>query len=108
MLLRYTIAGAISGYQRHISPHKGYCCAHRVLYGGLSCSEYGRRTVLRYGVVRFLLLQARRFTRCAGAYAALQTRRKETEKEYTDFPWKSCLKSKKADDAAACCCLWPW
>ncbi|GCL38531.1 hypothetical protein H6F47_13070 [Sphaerospermopsis sp. FACHB-1094] len=24
---------AISGYQKYLSPHKGFACAHRVLYG---------------------------------------------------------------------------
>lgn len=108
MDLRYAIAGAISGYQKHISPRKGYCCAHRALHGGASCSEFGRRVVLRYGVLRFLVLQVRRFARCAYAFSVLQARQNEEEKEYTDFPWKSCLKSKKADDAATCCCLFPW
>jgi len=30
----------ISLYQRYVSPYKGFRCAHRVLHGGDSCSEY--------------------------------------------------------------------
>ena len=34
-------ASALTGialYQRWLSPHKGFCCAHAALYGGQSCS----------------------------------------------------------------------
>ncbi|HAZ49213.1 MAG TPA: hypothetical protein DDW76_23430 [Cyanobacteria bacterium UBA11369] len=31
---------SIKAYQRYISPHKGFSCAHRLLYGGESCSGY--------------------------------------------------------------------
>ncbi|MBC9071757.1 membrane protein insertion efficiency factor YidD [Thauera sp. CAU 1555] len=109
MVLRYALAGAISGYQRLLSPHKGFRCAHRALHGGWSCSEFGRRAVLRFGVLRFLLLQRRRFVRCASAYAVLQNHAAEPETEYKDFPWKQCLKSKEFDCAATGCCFcFPW
>jgi len=36
---------AIEGYQQLISPHKGYRCARGVLYGGPSCSEFGKRAI---------------------------------------------------------------
>jgi hypothetical protein len=32
--LRQLAVASISGYQKHISPRKGFSCAHRVLYGG--------------------------------------------------------------------------
>ncbi len=31
---------AITGYQRYLSPYKGFRCAHRVLHQGESCSQY--------------------------------------------------------------------
>lgn len=34
--------GLIQGYQRYLSPYKGFACAHRVLHGGVSCSAYWR------------------------------------------------------------------
>ena len=39
-------------YQLYISPHKGFCCAHRVAHGGPSCSEYARLTLKRDGAWR--------------------------------------------------------
>jgi putative component of membrane protein insertase Oxa1/YidC/SpoIIIJ protein YidD len=106
MVLRYAVAGAISRYQRHLSPQKGYCCAHRSLHGGWSCSEFGRRVVLRFGTYRFLLLQTRRFAKCASAAAMLQQQSPTDEPEYKDFPWKQCIQNKKVQAyAAACCCM---
>lgn len=107
-MFRYAIADAISGYQRYLSPRKGFCCAHRTLHGGLSCSEFGRRVVLRYGIIHFVLLQARRFSRCSNAYAILNAQHHDGEKQYEDLPWKQCLKSKKTDDSATCCLVFPW
>ncbi|WP_338027215.1 membrane protein insertion efficiency factor YidD [Trichormus azollae] len=40
---------AIAGYQIHISPHKGFQCAHRVLYGSESCSQYIKRVIAEEG-----------------------------------------------------------
>lgn len=109
MVLRYAAAGAISGYQRFLSPHKGFCCAHRALHGGWSCSEYARRAVLRFGLLRFVMLQRRRFSRCANAYVILQAQPpKEDDVEYKDFPWKQCLKSKGIDYSTEACCCLPW
>ena len=42
----------ITAYQRHLSPRKGFCCAHRVQQGGPSCSEYARQTLTVYGLWR--------------------------------------------------------
>lgn len=42
----------IRGYQRRISPHKGFSCAYRVAHGGASCSEAVRQAVVRRGVLR--------------------------------------------------------
>ena len=36
--LRRLLILLISAYQRYLSPHKGYSCAHRLLHGGESCS----------------------------------------------------------------------
>jgi putative component of membrane protein insertase Oxa1/YidC/SpoIIIJ protein YidD len=109
-MFRFAIAGAISSYQRHLSPHKGFCCAHRVLHGGLSCSEFGRRVVLRHGVGPFLSLLFRRFSRCARAYSTLQIQHQNDEKQYSDLPLKECLNGKDVVREAACCCLtvFPW
>jgi putative component of membrane protein insertase Oxa1/YidC/SpoIIIJ protein YidD len=107
-MLRSTIAAMISVYQQHISFRKNYCCAHRALYGGWSCSEYGKRAVLRHGVIRFVLLQGRRFSNCAKAQSILKMQEKKGEKEYSDFPWKACVSSKEMQSFVGGCCCWPW
>lgn len=37
---RQIAIACIGGYQRYLSPHKGFVCAHRRLHGGDSCSQY--------------------------------------------------------------------
>lgn len=44
----------VASYQRHISPHKGFNCAHRTLTGELSCSEYFRQTLQQNGLSQAL------------------------------------------------------
>ena len=51
---RTLLLAAIRGYKRHVSPHKGFACAHRVHLGGCSCSTLGLRAVSRYGAWRGL------------------------------------------------------
>lgn len=51
-------------YQRHVSPRKGYACAHRVVYGGRGCSEVGYRLIRRYGVWQGWRVLQRRFSHC--------------------------------------------
>lgn len=64
--------GAIGAYQRYISPHKGYCCAHRVHHGGLSCSEFAKLVIADHGAVWSALPAIRlRFAECRNAYQQL-------------------------------------
>ena len=74
---------AISGYQRFISPHKGFSCAHRVLYGCDSCSQYFKRVIAKDGIITAIANAKGRFQECREAYETLkkhrvkcQTRRK--------------------------------
>ncbi|WP_420029053.1 membrane protein insertion efficiency factor YidD [Photobacterium halotolerans] len=36
--MRVLAIWAIKGYQRYLSPHKGFRCAHAAFHGGQSCS----------------------------------------------------------------------
>jgi len=65
------LAALITGYQRYLSPYKGFRCAHRVLHGGLSCSAFAKQVLLRRGVVEAFLRMRRRFVACAAAAAIL-------------------------------------
>lgn len=80
-MLRFVAAGAIGLYQRHLSPRKGYACAWRVYSGRCSCSQHGKRLVLRAGVRALPEGMRRQFARCRGAYLALQARTREEREE---------------------------
>jgi putative component of membrane protein insertase Oxa1/YidC/SpoIIIJ protein YidD len=55
---------AIRGYQRWISPYKGYRCALCAITGGDSCSAYGYLVIERFGLRRGLGLLDRRLELC--------------------------------------------
>lgn len=71
MLARLAIAGAITSYQRFVSPYKGFCCAHHALHHRGSCSAFGKKVVLRFGVFRFFALMRLRLLACRSSYRAL-------------------------------------
>ena len=59
------MAALIGAYQQYVSPHKGFGCAVRVKRGGLPCSEFAKRAVLRRGVIGAAPLVRRRLRACA-------------------------------------------
>jgi putative component of membrane protein insertase Oxa1/YidC/SpoIIIJ protein YidD len=59
---------AIRGYQRFLSPYKGFGCAYRCHTGCASCSALGFRAIRRYGVWCGVGVLRRRFERCALAH----------------------------------------
>ncbi|RKQ36257.1 membrane protein insertion efficiency factor YidD [Kocuria tytonis] len=54
----------IRGYQRHLSPRKGYTCAHLVARGGQSCSAAVRGIIAQRGVIRGIVPTMLRFAAC--------------------------------------------
>jgi len=72
---------AVVGYQRFISPQKGYQCAHAALYGGPSCSEFGKRAIQQYGVIGGLILLRQRFQACHQAAVAIRSDRDRGKRE---------------------------
>jgi putative component of membrane protein insertase Oxa1/YidC/SpoIIIJ protein YidD len=63
-LARSLLLAAIRGYKRHVSPRKGFSCAHRVYVGGCSCSTLGLRAISRYGAWRGLGVLRLRLREC--------------------------------------------
>ncbi|HHU38454.1 MAG TPA: membrane protein insertion efficiency factor YidD [Propionibacterium sp.] len=63
---------AIGGYQRHLSPRKGYQCAHGALHGGDTCSAAVRRIVRERGVLGGLRPTVAQFVACYQAAALLK------------------------------------
>ena len=93
---------AIAFYQKRISPHKGFRCAHAALHGGLSCSEFGRQVLQRYGYARFAVLMSHRFVNCHQASAKFSALSVE------ERPWEKrdrCLDGIAAPLEVACCLL---
>jgi len=71
--LRKAAATSITGYQKYISPHKGFSCAHRLLYGGESCSAYLKRIIQQQGLNAAWQLAPQRFARCRQANLTLRS-----------------------------------
>jgi putative component of membrane protein insertase Oxa1/YidC/SpoIIIJ protein YidD len=72
---RQTASSLITIYQKHISPHKGFSCAYRVMSHGESCSQYTKRLILEQGLGRSLPLIRERFQACKAASQTLKARR---------------------------------
>ncbi|MCW6034731.1 membrane protein insertion efficiency factor YidD [Spirulina subsalsa FACHB-351] len=58
---------SIRGYQRYLSPHKGFSCAYRSEHGGESCSEYVKKAIASHGLIAALPLIEQRFQDCEQA-----------------------------------------
>lgn len=68
MLTKFAVL-LIRGYQRWISPYKGYCCAHKAYRGGTSCSEFALLSIREAGRVTLALPRIRaRLYECRLAY----------------------------------------
>ncbi|MEH2234901.1 membrane protein insertion efficiency factor YidD [Nostoc sp.] len=89
---RQVSAAAITGYQKHISPHKGFACAHRILYGSESCSQYIKRVIAKEGLKAAFVNSHERFQACkqanqilrrhiAASYVCTQTENSEESTE---------------------------
>ena len=67
-----SVIALIAFYQKHLSPRKGFVCAHRKRHGGDSCSQYARRLVETQGVIAAWKAMPRRFAECRQAVSALE------------------------------------
>jgi uncharacterized protein len=65
MLLKPLALVLIRGYQKFISPYKGFSCALRVRTGGHSCSRYGYEAIERHGFLLGMKLLYRRLAKCS-------------------------------------------
>ncbi|MGP1374981.1 MAG: membrane protein insertion efficiency factor YidD [Almyronema sp.] len=71
-LLRQAAIASISTYQRTLSPHKGFACPHRLLYGGASCADYAKQLLHRQSFKRAIGHLPQRFRACYQASQTLQ------------------------------------
>ena len=70
--MKWIIAGLITFYQQVISPRKGFCCAHRRLHGGHSCSEAVKKLILKQGIFASFHDIRNRFRACQTAAVILR------------------------------------
>lgn len=77
-------AWSIRQYQRHVSPYKGFVCAHRVLYRGESCSQYVLRVVQSEGVRQAVRAARLRFRECRESALLLAKNRRFDEQLAAD------------------------
>ncbi|MEY3066812.1 MAG: hypothetical protein RLZZ532_3604 [Cyanobacteriota bacterium] len=62
--LNQSAIAAITGYQKYISPRKGFSCAYRVLHKTDSCSQYIKKLITKYGIIDAIPLANQRFKSC--------------------------------------------
>lgn len=82
----------IAGYQRWISPVKGYRCAHAVLHGGPGCSGFAQQAIRAHGLWRGLALLRERFRHCRQAMLTLngeEELKRRQHKNRNDGRWFS-------------------
>lgn len=82
------MATLIRGYQRYVSPYKGYTCAHRATYGADSCSEFGKKVFAEEGWQSGLRCLGARFRAChvAGRFLRMNRLHNQARDEYFDEP----------------------
>jgi len=63
---------AIGLYRRHLSPRKGFRCAHNALHNHGSCSDFGLRAYGRLAFCEATALMVRRLRDCRSAYVVMK------------------------------------
>ncbi|MBD1937598.1 membrane protein insertion efficiency factor YidD [Microcoleus sp. FACHB-68] len=71
---RSSAAALSRGYQKHISPKKGFSCAYRVLHGKESCSEFIKRTILEQGLIEAIAISRHWLQACKAANQVLKSK----------------------------------
>ncbi len=79
--VRELVISAIAGYQKHLSPLKGFSCAHRLLHGGVSCSQYTKQIIAQEGLAAALHKSQQRFQECKQANQILRMRLSASENQ---------------------------
>ncbi len=67
MISQISIYG-IEFYQKHISPYKGYSCAYRYYTGKDSCSEFTKKSILKFGFLKSIPYFVEYLKKCKRVY----------------------------------------
>ena len=70
--LNSLVIAAVGQYQRYLSPRKGFNCAHRMAYGGESCSQHVKSLIATVGLLQAMALAPQRFRACGQAARLLK------------------------------------
>jgi putative component of membrane protein insertase Oxa1/YidC/SpoIIIJ protein YidD len=71
----------IQFYQKHISPYKGFRCAHGDYYGGDSCSGAVSKIIRRKGLINGFAAIKNQFRRCSHAYMEIKNKFPKRKKD---------------------------
>ncbi|MEB3277738.1 MAG: membrane protein insertion efficiency factor YidD [Lyngbya sp.] len=82
---------SISAYQKYLSPYKGFACAHRVLYGGESCSQYVKRMLGEVGFSEAIKASRQRLADCREANQILKASRDDRNSKHRRKPCQNYL-----------------
>lgn len=86
-LLTRAAVMTISGYQRHVSPHKGFSCAYRIHRDGDSCSQYAKRVLETDGLSGFGAKLKARFAECRESHLALRAMAQADGVRFGEVSW---------------------
>jgi len=111
--MRTVVVFLIGLYQKYLSPHKGFRCAHAVRHSGVSCSAAVKDIVVAHGIWRSVPLVQQRFSDCRAAALALRAeseeeKRKRRRRDYDDDgDWACCMmeSATEACDGVDCSAL---
>lgn len=63
---------ALTAYQHHLSPIKGFCCASGALHGDTTCSRHALDAIKQLGLIKALPQIATQLKRCQQAAQQLK------------------------------------
>ena len=89
-------------YQRHISPKKGYVCAHRYYHGGDSCSEYTKKCITEFGIIKTIPLFFERLDDCKKTFNEYQEKEKNQSSSCSDKTY-NVIHGKKCENTCDIC-----
>ena len=96
MISQASIYG-IDFYQKKMSPHKGYCCAYRYYTGKNSCSEFTKKSILKFGLLKSIPYFFEHLKKCKKVY---ELNRNNTNDK---TPIETSKKNKKVDGCNEAC-----
>jgi len=77
----FAVIQFIRGYQKYLSPHKGFSCAYSRRHGAESCSEYFRQKVRTHGLAKAIPLFEQRLRDCKLAHITMKGQSQSKEKD---------------------------